>query len=87
MAATSSLLPRLPRAVDLRRSESGEGSAMDLTVEEAAAQLGVSPRRVRQYIAEGRLKARKMAGVHIISSRSLAAFERRPPGRPARKKG
>ena len=46
-----------------------------------------SPRRVRQYIAEGRLKARKMAGVHIISSRSLAAFERRPPGRPARKKG
>jgi excisionase family DNA binding protein len=43
------------------------------TVIEAAAQLGVTPRRIRQLCEAGELQAQK-AG--------LERFERQPPGRP-----
>lgn len=56
--------------------------SMDLTTREAAKQLGVSTRRVRQYIEDGRLKAKKAGRDYLISSRSLATFERRPSGPP-----
>lgn len=56
---------------------------MDLTTEQAARELGVSTRRVRQYIEEGRLKAKKIGRDYIINSRSLAAFKPLPPGRPS----
>ena len=55
---------------------------MDLTTIQAARTLGVTPRRVRQYISEGRLKARLVGRDYLISSRSLAAFRRPPMGRP-----
>ena len=58
---------------------------MDLTTEQAARELGVSTRRVRQYIEEGRLKAKKAGRDYLISSRSLAAFKPQPSGRPTSK--
>jgi len=45
---------------------------MDVSVSDAAAYLGVTPRRVRAMIAEGRLAARQIAGRHIIDTRDLA---------------
>lgn len=58
---------------------------MDLTTAQAAKELGVSTRRVRQYIEEGRLKAKKAGRDYLISSRSLAAFKPQSSGRPTSK--
>lgn len=58
---------------------------MDLTTKQVAAQLGITPRRVRQYIKSGRLKAKKIGRDYIVSSRQLDAFTPRPPGRPTSK--
>jgi excisionase family DNA binding protein len=55
--------------------ESEEGSTVDLTTAQAAKELGVSRRRVRQYIEDGRLKAKKVGRDYLINSRTLAAFK------------
>lgn len=54
------------------------------TVAEAAEKLGVSGRRIRQYISEGRLRARKVGKQYIISTEALGAFTDKPRkvGRP-----
>lgn len=64
---------------------SDEGSPVDLTTAQAAKELGVSTRRVRQYIEEGRLKATKAGRDYLISRRSLAAFKPQSSGRPTSK--
>lgn len=53
-----------------------------LTTDDAAELLGVSPGRVRQYVAEGRLPVTKFGNTNLIRPGDLAAFERNPPGRP-----
>lgn len=53
-----------------------------MTVKQAAAALGVSPRRVHQYIAEGRIKAQKLGRDVFVRKSSVEALERKPLGRP-----
>lgn len=53
-----------------------------LTVRAAAARLGVSPGRVRQLIAAGRLPATKHGHDWMIRPRDLAHVADRRPGRP-----
>lgn len=53
-----------------------------LTTAEAAEALGVTPRRVRQLIAEGRLAAKKAGRDYVIDPRGLKAVEDRKTGRP-----
>lgn len=43
----------------------------DYTVEEAAAQLGVSASRVRQMIADGTIKAGRFANARVITKDAL----------------
>lgn len=56
-----------------------------LTVSDVAEKLKVSPRRVRQFIGEGRLQAKKIGKQYIIAKASLGAFADKPRkvGRPA----
>jgi excisionase family DNA binding protein len=59
-----------------------------INVKQAAEELGVSGARVRQYIAQGRLAARKFGWQWLITR---AEFERfaaipRPTGKPPGKK-
>ena len=57
-----------------------------MTVTDAAKKLEVSPRRIRQFINEGRLSAKKIGKQYIITKASLGAFVDiprkvgRPPG-------
>lgn len=51
-------------------------------VAEAARRLGVSPRRVRQMIADGRLPARRIGRVWAINERDLDTIRLRPAHRP-----
>jgi excisionase family DNA binding protein len=55
-----------------------------IDVEAAAAILGVTPRRVRQFIAAGRLSAQRFGPVHVLDRTDVARFARqeRPTGRP-----
>ncbi|MGD0390227.1 MAG: helix-turn-helix domain-containing protein [Tepidisphaeraceae bacterium] len=55
-------------------------SFMDTTA--AAVELGVSPRRVLQFITSGRLPAQMMGGVYIVLRADLAKVANRKPGRP-----
>jgi excisionase family DNA binding protein len=48
---------------------------MQLTIEEAAARLGKSPRQVRYLIQSKRLPARKFAGSWVIESENLPLSE------------
>jgi excisionase family DNA binding protein len=58
-----------------------------MTTKEAAAELGVSERRVRALIASGKLAARKMGRDWWITEAALEKLKvrERPPGRPRRK--
>jgi excisionase family DNA binding protein len=49
-----------------------------LTTTEVAARLGVIPRRVRQLIAEGRIKARKNGRDWLISEAEVRRFAAKP---------
>ncbi len=49
-----------------------------ITVTDAAKKLEVSPRRIRQFINEGRLSARKIGKQYIITKASLGAFVDKP---------
>ncbi len=66
-------------------SESAKAGTMGwmklVDTKEAAARLGVSEQRVRQFCEEGRL-GRKFAGRWMITGAELRAFKLRPKGRP-----
>jgi excisionase family DNA binding protein len=73
----------LPKLFRYRYSLNIESSL--LSVEEAAAVIGVSGRRVRVFVAEGRLPAHRVGARVIAITRAAAlafAKERRTPGRP-----
>jgi hypothetical protein len=53
-----------------------------LDTKAAAAELGVSPRRILQLIKSGRLPAQLLGGVHIVMRSDLAKVADRKPGRP-----
>jgi excisionase family DNA binding protein len=57
-----------------------------ITVREAAERLGISARRVRFYIASGRIPAKKFATVWMIKEKDLKKYKPRPPGNPTFKK-
>jgi hypothetical protein len=62
---------------------------MELTVQQAAKRLGVTPGRVRQMILAGQIKARLFAPrLLVIDERELAkpTVKNRKPGRPWPKK-
>jgi len=52
------------------------------TTAEAAAWLQVSPQRVRQYIRDGRLAARKRGRDFFVIARDVALLPPRRTGRP-----
>jgi len=56
-----------------------------ITTAEAAANLGISPMRIRQLIQGGTLRATKFGHVYMITRGDLAGVVRRPPGRPPRR--
>ena len=49
---------------------------------EAARRLGISPNRLRDLIASGRLKAQKIGREYAIDPKDLDAVKNRIPGRP-----
>lgn len=53
-----------------------------ITVEEAAARLAISRRRVLALIQSGRLPAERFANAYAIREADLALVAERPPGRP-----
>jgi hypothetical protein len=53
-----------------------------LTVEEAAAELGVSPGRIRQLIVETRLVGIMRAGAWFFKPETIRNFPRGKRGRP-----
>lgn len=57
-----------------------------LSVEQAAAELGVSPRRVRQLATVGRLRAEKVGWVWMIPRAALAKRKIGKPGAPRKKR-
>jgi excisionase family DNA binding protein len=60
------------------------------TVAGAAAELGVSPRRVLQLIATGVLRAESInPRLYLVERASVERYrrDRRPPGRPKRRDG
>ena len=58
-----------------------------LSVADAARELHVSARRVRQFIEAGRLRAHKLGRDYVIVRADLDAVRHRPgPGRPTTKR-
>ena len=53
-----------------------------MTTNDAAAQLGVSQRRVIALITDGRLPAQKIGRDYLIQERDLDLVVDRKPGRP-----
>ncbi len=49
-----------------------------LTAREAGEELGVSARRVRQFIKEGRLNAIKVGNQYLISKEAVFNFKDKP---------
>jgi len=58
-----------------------------ITPQQAADKLGVSLRRVHQFLAEGRL-GQPLGGVYVITEDDLREFAKQPrnPGRPPEKR-
>lgn len=58
--------------------------APSVTSAEAARRLGVSPARVSQLVADGRLDARRVGGMTLVTEESVEAYARTPraAGRP-----
>lgn len=57
-----------------------------MTAADAARELGVTPARVSQLIAAGRLDARRVGGMTLVTVGSVEAYAATPraPGRPRR---
>lgn len=53
-----------------------------LTTAEAAERIGVKPRRVRQLYEAGDLPGVKLGDRLFFTEEAVAAFQRRPVGRP-----
>jgi excisionase family DNA binding protein len=53
-----------------------------ITTTAAAERLGVTRRRVLQYIAEGRIRAHKMGRDYMVELASVEEFRPRPTGNP-----
>ena len=51
---------------------------------DVAGILGVSHRRVLQFIEEGRLEATRVSTVYVIRPEALARFNRENPRKPGR---
>jgi excisionase family DNA binding protein len=47
-------------------------------VDEAAKALGVSPRTMKQWVADGTIKSTKIAGVRLIDAESVKALFDKP---------
>lgn len=58
------------------------GNMNQLTTEEAAQALGITPSRVRQMIRAGQLPATRFGKAHLIYEKDLALVQERPVGRP-----
>ncbi len=65
------------------------GESTRRTVSDAAREIGVTPGRIRQFIAEGRLRAKNLAPsghkpYYVIAEEELMRFRMQPrkPGRP-----
>jgi len=56
----------------------------DLTTDEAARALGVSPGTIRRYIARGLIAAGHFGRDYVIQASALNNFQRLPMGRPAK---
>lgn len=54
-----------------------------MTVKEAAEVVGVTPRRLRRYIEDGRLPARRVgARLFVLDEEEVRKFRPLPYGRP-----
>jgi len=55
-----------------------------LNVAQAAEELGLSPVMMRRYCKEGRIDAKKVGALWVITREALEAFKKtpRPVGRP-----
>lgn len=56
-----------------------------LSVVEAAALLGVTDARIRQYISEGRLQAQKVGHAYVLRRGDAEKFKPQKHGRPPAK--
>lgn len=56
-----------------------------LSTSDAAIHLGVSERRVRGLITDGRLPAEKIGRDYVIKEEDLKLVQERKPGRPSKK--
>jgi excisionase family DNA binding protein len=57
-----------------------------MTPAEAAQALGVTTRRVYQYVAQGRLDHIRLGGRLMVRAASVRKLKRRPTGRPRKAK-
>ena len=59
-------------------------SGPSITAADAARELGVTPARVSQLIADGRLDARRVGSTALVSKSSMEAYSSTPraSGRP-----
>lgn len=53
-----------------------------ISTKEAAARLGITPRRVQALIAAGRLPATRIGRALVIRDSDLSLIAERPTGRP-----
>jgi len=66
-----------------RFTTNGAATMADLTTQQAAAELGITARRVQAMINAGRLKAEKRGRDWFIKPADLERVRHRQPGRPA----
>ena len=53
-----------------------------LTTQQVGDRLGVSIKRVQQFISEGRLPAQRFGRVFLVDEKDLKLVKDRKPGRP-----
>lgn len=56
-----------------------------LTTSDAGERLGVTAKRVQQFISEGRLPAQRFGRVFLVDEKDLKLVKDRKPGRPRTK--
>jgi excisionase family DNA binding protein len=55
-----------------------------LTISQAATMLGVAPSTLRHQVRHGRLRARRLGSVYVVSPREVERYRRQSLGRPGR---